>query len=55
MTRAYVGPDLDFDIQLVLKGNQVPGSRLAATSEPDDARPRSEYLALLPDDRGRRG
>jgi type VI secretion system protein ImpH len=30
LTRTYVGPDLDFDVQLVLRGDEVPCCQLAA-------------------------
>jgi type VI secretion system protein ImpH len=30
MTRAYVGPELDFDVQVVLRAGEVPGCRLAS-------------------------
>jgi type VI secretion system protein ImpH len=32
MTRAYVGPELDFDVQVVLRRAEVPGCRLEATA-----------------------
>lgn len=38
LTRAYVGADLDFDIQLVLKGIDAPQCQLASTTRVDSAR-----------------
>jgi type VI secretion system protein ImpH len=38
LTRAYVGADLDFDIQLVLKGIDVPRCQLASATQIDSAR-----------------
>ncbi|WP_435017852.1 type VI secretion system baseplate subunit TssG [Tundrisphaera sp. TA3] len=35
LTRLYNGPDLDFDVQLVLRGDEIPECRLA----PDDPEP----------------
>jgi type VI secretion system protein ImpH len=38
LTRAYVGTDLDFEIQLVLKGIDVPRCQLVSTTQIDSAR-----------------
>jgi type VI secretion system protein ImpH len=34
VARTYVGPELDFDIQPVLRGDETPPCRLAADGEP---------------------
>lgn len=37
-TRMYAGPELDFDVQLVLRSDEVPASRLARHDETPDCR-----------------
>lgn len=38
LTRMYVGPDFDFDVEVTLKADAIPELRLAGADEPDGAR-----------------